>query len=248
MTLEARLRRLGRKKGKGITPARGARKKYPVKLTIIILALLGAFILVALKLQPLVVGMAEAEVKNAVTLAINEAITEKMSSGEYGYESLIRLEKDSAGAVTAIVANMMTINRLKSELTETITKKVRDTKTSEIYVPLGNIMGGSLLSGRGPRIKLRIISVSSTKASFINSFTASGINQTRNQIFVEPTVVVNVLAPGALTSVEVKTQLVIAECVVVGKVPESYTYFESGSEGEGSYNWDTNVEKYDIIT
>ncbi len=208
---------------------------------------LGA-VYVTITVRPLVVGMASAAVKNAVTIAINEAIVEKMSSGQYDYESLIRLEKDETGMVSALVANMATINKLKSEISEMITRKVQEDKTSEITIPIGNLLGNTFLSGRGPGVKLRIISISSTKTSFVNSFSASGINQTRNQIIVEPSVTVTVLVPGATTSVKVESQFIIAECVIVGKVPDSYTYFESGSEDEGSENWDTNYEKYDIIT
>ena len=223
-------------------------KRFPIKTTIVLLLLISILVYATIKIRPLVTGMASAAVKNAVTIAVNEAISEKMSSGKYEYESLIKLEKDESGMVSAIVANMVNINRLKAEITETITEKVQDNKTADISIPLGNIIGGSYLSGRGPHIKFRIISVSSTKAAFINSFTASGINQTRNQIIVEAVVAVSVLVPGAITSVNVETQIIIAECVIVGRVPDSYTYFESGGKAEGSENWDTNFEKYDIIT
>jgi sporulation protein YunB len=174
-------------------------------------------------------------------MAINEAVKDKMASGDFDYMSLISLEKDDTGQITALVANMVHINTLQANITNLIIEKIREERTSELSIPIGNIIGGSLLSGRGPEINIRILSVSSASSKFINSFTTSGINQTRHQIILEATVAVSVLVPSAITTVPVSTQLLIAESVIVGRVPDSYMYFE------GSENWDTNLEKFDIL-
>lgn len=219
----------------------GKRKKRVIKLILSGILLIALVIYLAAKIRPLVVNMAGAEVKNAVTMAINEAVKDKMASGDFDYMSLISLEKDDTGQITALVANMVHINTLQAEITNSIIEGIREEKTSELAIPIGNIIGGSLLSGRGPEINIRILSVSSASSKFINSFTTSGINQTRHQIILEATVAVSVLVPSAITTVTVSTQLLIAESVIVGRVPDSYMYFE------GSENWDSNLEKFDIL-
>jgi len=219
----------------------GKKKKRIIKLIAAGLLIITALVYLSAKIRPLMVSMAEAAVKNTVTVAINEAVAEKMAAGDFDYMSLISLEKDDTGQIAALVANMVRINALQAEITNSIIEKVQQTKTSELAIPIGNIIGGSILSGRGPRIYIRIMSVSSAKSAFINSFTTSGINQTRHQIILEATVSVSVLVPGAVTTVPVSTQLLIAESVIVGKVPDSYMYFE------GSENWDSNLEKYDVL-
>lgn len=219
----------------------GKKKKRIIKIIMAGILLIALAIYLSAKIRPLIVNMAEAAVKNAVTVAINEAVAEKMAAGDFDYMSLISLEKDDTGQIAALVANMVRINALQAEITNSIIKKVQQTKTSELSIPIGNIIGGSILSGRGPRINIRIMSVSSAKSAFINSFATSGINQTRHQIILEATVYVTVLVPGAITTVPVSTQLLIAESVIVGRVPDSYMYFE------GSEDWDSSLEKFDVL-
>lgn len=219
----------------------GKKKKRIIKLIITGVLIIALAVYLSGKIRPLMVSMAAAEVKNAVTTAINEAVKEKMMSGDFDYMSLITLEKDDSGQITALVANMVHINALQAEITNKIIQRIREERTSHLSIPIGNIIGGSLLSGRGPSIGIRILSVSSASSRFINGFATSGINQTRHQIILEAQVSVSVLVPGAVTTVPVTTQLLIAESVIIGRVPESYMYFE------GSENWDENLEKFDIL-
>jgi sporulation protein YunB len=168
-----------------------------------------------------------------------------MRSGEITYDTLVTLNKDDSGQVTAIVANMVNINRLQADLTENMTKNIKDSKTSEIKIPLGNMFGNVFLSGLGPRISFNIISVNSTKASFSSTFSSAGINQTRHRIILEANVIVSVLVPGAISSVSVNSQIMIAETVIVGKVPQTYAYF--GSENTDNDDLKSNLQKYQLI-
>ena len=89
---------------------------------------------------------------------------------------------------------------------------------------------------------MRILSVDSIKADMSSRFTAAGINQTLHQIRVELAVSIWILVPGGLTSGSVSARIPVAETLLLGRVPESYTYFE------GSENWDEPLEQFDITT
>jgi sporulation protein YunB len=140
---------------------------------------------------------------------------------------------------------MASINRLQAELTENITQKIKDSKTSEIRIPLGNMLGNAFLSGRGPLIKFHILSVNSTKASFYSGFTAAGINQTRHRIMLDTNVIVTVMIPGAISSVNITSQVMIAETVIVGKVPQTYAYF--GNTDTDGQDLESRIQKYQLI-
>jgi hypothetical protein len=73
--------------------------------------------------------------------------------------------------------------------------------------------------------------VAFASTEFKNSFEATGINQTRHRIIIEANVTVGVLIPGEKTSANIKTDITVAETVIVGSVPDSYTYFESDTMG-----------------
>ena len=57
--------------------------------------------------------------------------------------------------------------------------------------------------------------------------TAAGINQTRHQILLSVDVYTSILLPGFTASTKVSNEIAVAETVIVGSVPETYTYFST---------------------
>ena len=97
----------------------------------------------------------------------------------------------------------------------------------ELSIPIGTLTGSALLAGRGPRIRVRMESVGSSTARFNNQFESAGINQTKHQIILEVDVSVAILLPGFTTATKVSTAVTVAETVIVGAVPDTYTYFST---------------------
>ena len=87
--------------------------------------------------------------------------------------------------------------------------------------------GSVLLAGRGPSISVRMESVGSSSAWFENEFTSAGINQTKHQIVLNIDVAVSILLPGFSTATVVSNAVTVAETVIVGSVPDTYTYFST---------------------
>ena len=218
------------------------RKKRRIGVLLILLGLAILLLLLWLRLFPVIREMAAAEAENAVTLAINRVMAELLQEGKLDYDSLIRLERDDAGAVTAAYANMGQISLLRGEITLAVVREIMDRDRVELRLPLGNLLGMAFLSGSGPELRLRILAVESIRADLSSCFTAAGINQTLHQIRVELQVAVRVLVPGGFTCGTVTARLPVAETLIVGRVPESYMYFES------SENWDEALEQFDILT
>jgi hypothetical protein len=73
-------------------------------------------------------------------------------------------------------------------------------------------------------------SVGSSSAKFENQFQSAGINQTNHQIILKVDVKVSILLPGYTTATTVSTAVTVAETVVVGAVPETYTYFSTAPD------------------
>ena len=89
------------------------------------------------------------------------------------------------------------------------------------------IFAAALLAGRGPRIKVRMESVGSSSARFENEFSSAGINQTNHRIVLHIDVSVAILLPGFTTATQVSNAVTVAETVIVGTVPDTYTYFST---------------------
>ena len=203
-----------------------------------LLAAAGVLVLglyVSAQMRPLLESLATARVSNAVTRIVSEAVYEAIETGELQYDGLVTLEKDSQGKVTAVRSNMAAFNHLQAEILDTILTRVGQVSARELSIPVGTLTGSALLAGRGPRITVRLESLGTSEARFENAFTSAGINQTKHQIILTVDVYVSILLPGFTTATKVSTAVTVAETVIVGSVPGTYTYF---STDPGTYEED----------
>ena len=74
--------------------------------------------------------------------------------------------------------------------------------------------------------------VGSCSAHFENQFDQAGINQTTHRILLNVDVSVSILLPGFKTYASFSHAFDLAETVIVGAVPDTYTYFDSGNSSE----------------
>ena len=190
-------------------------------------ALLAAAVFATVQLRPLLESLATTRVSNTVNRIISEAVDEAIQSGEIRYDQLISFEKDNEGRITAVHSNMAACNRLQSEILDLILTRVGQVSARELSIPIGSLTGSALLAGRGPRISVRMESVGTSSAWFENEFVSAGINQTNHRIILHIEVSVAILLPGVTTTTKVSNAVTVAETVIVGSVPESYTYFST---------------------
>ena len=211
------------------------RQRWAVWLTLAGILLLALLILLLAHLRPVLTSMASARVSNSVNRIVASAVEEAIQRGDINYEAFVTFEKDANGRVTALRSNVAEVNRMQSAISEEILRRLSEESTSELRIPIGTLTGSALLSGRGPSITVRMQAVGSASAMFRNEFSAAGINQTRHQILLEVDVYMSILLPGIRTSTTVANEIAVAETVIVGSVPESYTYFSASAENALDY-------------
>lgn len=213
-----------------------------IRLFAMLMVLIMGFAWFQKRLKPVVEQLAASRVAYLAGQVINDAINEQIASGGTEYDDLVQLEKDSSGKVTALKTNMSAINKLKTEVTAIVLQRINEMDTSELAIPLGNIVDGELFSGRGPNIPVIVVPVGSADADFSTALVTAGINQTRHQIIVTVSADITVLLPGYETSTHVSSKVVVAETVIVGDVPQAYTYLEdTGRTAKDLYS------NYDIV-
>lgn len=181
------------------------------------------------RVNPLTEELAVAEISDAASNLINEAVNEQIEAGNIQYDDLVTLQRDSAGNITALTTNMQTMNLLKSQLLLLLDEKVHDVD-DEIGIPTGNLTGFQLLSGRGPQIPIKILSIANSDAKFDGEFSDAGINQTHHRIMLTVALDLVILLPSGTVTEHVESDVCVAETVLLGRVPESYTYFNSVGE------------------
>ena len=180
-------------------------------------------------LRSILGSLAVTRVSNMVGRVVMEAVSDAVNSGEIQYNDLISLEKDADGGIAALQSNMAEFNRLQSAITKDILDRLGQVSEMDLTIPLGTLTGSALLVGRGPSLSVRMQSLGSCSAHFENQFDQAGINQTTHRILLCVDVSMSILLPGFRTSTQVSNAFSVAETVIVGDVPGSYTYFDSGN-------------------
>ena len=200
----------------------------------LVLLFMGAALIVV-RIRPMVTRLAESRATNRVNRIVAEAVSDAVASGQVDCSRLITFEKDSGGKVTALRSNMPEFNRLQTLISDAVLERLSEMSPVDLSIPLGTLTGSNLLAGRGPYIHVRTQSVGTATAKLRNALTAAGINQTTHQVLLDVEVYVTVLLPGFATSVQVNNELCVAETVIVGNVPETYTYFSTTEDKVEDY-------------
>lgn len=173
-------------------------------------------------------SLAETQVKNTTSDLINDAIDKQIEMGNIQYDRIVYFEKDLNGRITALKTNMSEVNRLKTDILNLINDEILALDTSDIGIPLGSLVLPEFLAGKGPAIPVQVLSIRNSEASFSSAFTEAGINQTLHQINMHVSVDVAVLVLGQTNYFTISSQVVIAETIIVGQVPE--TLFQTGGQ------------------
>ena len=168
--------------------------------------------------------LAETQVKNTTSDLTNDAIARQIADGIIAYDRIVYFEKNLDGHITALKTNIGEVNRLKTDILNIINDEILALDTSDIGIPLGSLFLPEFFSGKGPVIPVQILSIRNSEANFTSHFSQAGINQTLHQLVMEVSVDVSVLVLGQSSSFTVVSEVVIAETVIVGDVPDTYLH------------------------
>ena len=169
-------------------------------------------------------SLARTQVVNSTSDLINDAIDEQIETGNIQYDRMVYFEKDLNGRITALKTNMSEVNRLKTDILNIINDEILALDTADLGIPLGSLLLPEILLGKGPKIPVQILAIRNSDASFESAFSEAGINQTLQQLTMHISVDVAILVLGETESFSVSSQVVVAETVIVGQVPETYLH------------------------
>ena len=178
-------------------------------------------VLFRIKFHGTIRSLAETQVKNSTSDLINDAIDRQIDVGNIQYDRIVYFEKDLNGKITALKTNMSEVNRLKTSILNIINDQILAMDTTDLGIPLGSLIFPEMMSGRGPHIPVQILSISNSDASFESYFTEAGINQTLQKLTMNISVDVAILVLGKAENFTVSSQVVVAETIIVGQVPDT---------------------------
>jgi sporulation protein YunB len=201
----------------------GSTRKYKLILKAVIVIILFTVCSRYFKnnMVPVVVQTCEQQVQaigiNAINNAAGVVITEDLS-----YDDLFQVEKNADGIITLIQARSTKINRIARELARLTQYNLESNPSSELSIAIGTFTGFTLLIGVGPRVDITINPIGVANCDFVSEFVSAGINQTVHKIYIIIEVEIEVALPIEDLNVEVVSEILVCENLIVGEVPETY--------------------------
>jgi sporulation protein YunB len=151
---------------------------------------------------------------------MNDAVQETI--GGIMYTDLINIQKDNEGKIVLISINSALMSSLAAKTATCAQNKILNIGEQGVSIPIGTIVGGQLLTGRGPSIKVKIEPVGSVTSQFSTKFEEAGINQTRHRIYLTLTAMVRIVVGNVSQTVDISSQVLVSDTIIIGDVPQNY--------------------------
>lgn len=190
------------------------------KFSTIVIVMIVSFSTILNSTRPILDTLFKDKAKSVATIICNEESTKIITN--YQYEDLITIHRDKDNNITMIQSNITPINYIISDVGEKIQKRINETEKEKIHINLGSFLGSKLLSGIGPNIPIKISLVGNVETDLRSEFKAEGINQTIHRIYLQVDCKINILTPYQVTQESISNQVLIAENIIVGRIPEAF--------------------------
>ncbi len=211
----------------------GREKQKSVVRWLCALFVFGAFAAVFLYgvsvLHPAFCALADNRARELAVVTIHETVASHFAKEEY--QDLVRLEKGEENEIAAVQSDMARLGKLKAELSVAVQNALSSVEKSTLSVPLGSMSGSALFYGMGPDISFRVKPYGNVLCDVSTNFIESGINQTMCSVDILVKAEMGILMPLARKTSVVETTVPVAQTILVGDVPQSYTNVDR--EGKG---------------
>lgn len=171
-------------------------------------------------INPTVIAVANAEMRAKSMEIINTAVLNEYSK-QFKYEDVINVEKDREGNITLLKADTLKMNKIANDVALNSQKELKKLGSHGIKVPIGYILQNNILASIGPSVGVNMEPIGYIETRYQSEFESAGINQTRHKIYVQVYAKLRIIIPMKNDDIEVKSEVPIAETIIIGKVPDT---------------------------
>lgn len=180
-------------------------------------------------LQPALINIANAHVKQIATLAINRAISQKVSE-ELVDGGVLRIEKSEDGKTQLISFDSRNQARILDKVVTTANQALLSLEREPIKIPVGQALNSNLLAQLGPYLPIRLYPHGFSKANITVDLEEAGINMVMVTAYIEIEAEVQIIIPFTSDHALISTRYPIEWHLLQGEVPN--VYFRGGSGQE----------------
>ena len=192
-----------------------------VAALLLALAVLGSAAYVTVTVLQLITQLAVNAACDLMQLKINTAVRASMAQvrGEY-----YTYRTDADGTITAVSIDVERVGQVSSLVLEHMMDG--DDGQIELDIPLETLFGVNFLPGLKLPLPVRILVLTTSDVRYRNELVSAAINQSKYQLYLDINMDLDILVPWAHQTETVGTQVLLAETVIVGKVPQTYVEVE----------------------
>ena len=192
-------------------------------LAFCLIILLPLYAIYNFQLYPGISQLAAAAAQNEIEALIAASFSQQMAAAAGLYDDLVTITFRADGGISGVTCHMAGLNAARNELLLAVLGGISARGEIDVLLPLGNLLGGEALSGRGPRIPIRILLAQGARAHMESELVSAGINQTLYRVMFSVTVELTILTPSRPTQKTLCESFCVAETLIVGEVPDALT-------------------------
>lgn len=205
-------------------------RKHPffrplLALTLAFSALTAGYVaIVQIAVTPRLEELAEYQCRAVVTQAMNQAVSAEMQQNPQYYRNLYKMTQNGTEPAS-IVVDAAALNQARLRLIESVQNALQTLPESELRIPIGSLVGVTVLGGLGPGWELRLLPQAYVEGVVHEQTTSVSINRTRYTAELELTVTINMVLDGRSSIAQVSQQVALASYLLEGDTPELYSAF-----------------------
>lgn len=199
-------------------------KRRLIKIVCIVLIGFTFAYFVIQSIKPIMEQQCRNMAKSIATKISNNEATEVMK--KYTYDDLLIITKDENGNIKMVGTNVITVNEIISDIPVHMQEALEKSENNSFSIRLGSFLGSNLFAGRGPNVNIKMEVTGNLDTELKSEFVAAGINQTLHKIYLEIKCNVIILTPFETMEEQIVNQVLLAEGLIVGEVPNSYYNLE----------------------
>lgn len=181
-------------------------------------------------IEPILIQFTQANAYSLAMKSTEQAIRSNLQN--ITYDSIISEVTDENGKIVALRTNTNELNRISNNLAIDIEKNIARQNESSIKIPLGLFFNTGIFGGAGVRVKIKTVPLGDTKIECISQFDSVGINQTRHRIVLNIKTYFTIIAPVYLRNECYEKEIVLAETILNGDIPDTYYNLDLQKEDE----------------
>lgn len=190
-------------------------------MLLLVLILLGGAAYFTVSVLHLITQLAVNSACDLMQLKINAAVTAATAQVQGDYYTY---HTDADGTITAVSIDTEHVGQVSSLVLERMMDG--DDGQVELDIPLETLFGVNFLPGLKLPLPVRILVLTTSDVSYHNELMSAAINQSKYQLYLNVKMDLDILVPWEHQAETVGTNVLLAETVIVGKVPQTYVEVE----------------------